>query len=85
MQSLQDSVYAAPEDVFPELFVNFLGVPAPLRAALIEAHGEIFDPAWWRSLQDRLRAGDYVDVPPYPAETRLAHQCALPGREEASQ
>ena len=85
LQSLQDSVYAAPEDVFPELFVNFLGVPAPLRAALIEAHGEIFDPAWWRSLQDRLRAGDYVDVPPYPAETRLAHQPALSGREEASQ
>jgi len=71
MQSLQDSVYAAPDDVFPELFVNFLGVPKPLREALIEAHGEIFDPAWWCSLQDRLRAGDYVDVPPYPPEACL--------------
>lgn len=75
MQSLQDTVYAAPEDVFPETFVNFLGVPLALRAALIETHGEIFDPAWWRGLQDRLRAGDYVDIPPYPAEARLA---ALP-------
>jgi len=74
MQSLQDSVYAGPDDVFPELFVNFLGVPTFLREALLEAHGEIFDPSWWRGLQDRLRAGDYVDVPPYPAETRLVPQ-----------
>jgi len=68
---LQDAVYAAPEDVFPELFVHFLGVAAPLREALREAHGEIFDPAWWCALQARLRAGDYVDVPPYPAASRL--------------
>jgi len=85
MQSLQDSVYAGPDDVFPELFVNFLGVPTFLREALIEAHGEIFDPSWWRGLQDRLRAGDYVDVPPYPAETRLVPQpLATADREGAS-
>jgi len=83
MQSLQDSVYAGPDDVFPELFVNFLGVPKTLRDALIEAHGEIFDPAWWRSLQDRLRAGDYVDVPPYPPEARLAHDVAPADQQNA--
>jgi isocitrate dehydrogenase kinase/phosphatase len=76
MQPLQDAVYAAPDDVFPELFVNFLGVPKTLRDALIEAHGEIFDPAWWSRLQDRLRAGDYVDVPPYPPEACLARAVA---------
>lgn len=70
-QPLQDILYAAPEDVFPELFVNFLGVPAKLRDALCEAHGEIFDPAWWRALQARLRAGEAVDVPPYPATARV--------------
>jgi len=68
---LQDAVYAAPEDVFPELFVNFLGVSAPLRQALGEAHPEIFDPVWWRAVQARLRAGEYVDVPPYPDASRL--------------
>jgi isocitrate dehydrogenase kinase/phosphatase len=68
---LGDWLYAAPEDVFPELFVNFLGVPAPLREALREAHGEIFDPAWWCALQTRLRAGEHVDVPAYPPATRL--------------
>ena len=69
---LQDAVYAAPEDVFPELFVNFLGVSATLRQALCEAHPEIFDPAWWRELQARLHAGDYVDVPAYPEVARLS-------------
>lgn len=68
---LEDWLYAAPQDVFPELFLNFLGVPAPLREALREAHGEIFDPAWWCALQARLRAGAHVDVPAYPESARL--------------
>jgi isocitrate dehydrogenase kinase/phosphatase len=69
---LADWLYAAPDDVFPELFVNFLGVPARLRDALRAAHGEIFDPSWWQALQVRLQAGDYVDVPAYPDSARLA-------------
>lgn len=68
---LEDWLYAAPQDVFPELFVNFLGVPAPLRQALLGAHPEIFDPAWWCALQARLRAGEHVDVPAYPESARL--------------
>jgi isocitrate dehydrogenase kinase/phosphatase len=67
---LDEVLYAAPADVFPELFVRFLGVPAPLRRALCEVHGEIFDPAWWRAMQQRLRQ-EYVDVMPYPATARL--------------
>ncbi len=78
MRPLQDEVYAAPEDVFPELFVKFLGVPPRLREALCEAHGEIFDPRWWQALQARLRAGDYVDVPPYPATATLPVQVPPP-------
>lgn len=68
---LGDWLYAAPGDVFPELFVRFLGVPAPLSEALCEAHAEIFDAAWWRGVQAALRTGNYVDVMPYPAEARL--------------
>ena len=68
---LEDWLYAAPEDVFPELFVNFLGVPTGLREALQAAHPEIFDPAWWCALQARLRAGEYIEVAAYPASARL--------------
>ena len=57
--------------MFPELFPQFLGVPAALRDALLREHGELFDPAWWRGVQQRLRAGEYLDVPPYPDSARL--------------
>ncbi|TAM01208.1 MAG: bifunctional isocitrate dehydrogenase kinase/phosphatase, partial [Rhodanobacter sp.] len=69
---LGDWLYAAPEDVFPELFVNFLGVPRRLRDAVCSAHPEIFDATWWRDLQTRLGRGEHVDVLPYPAEARLS-------------
>ncbi len=58
-------------DVFPEMFSRFLGVPADLRNALIETHGEIFDAEWWRSVQQGIAHGDYSDIPPYPPTARL--------------
>lgn len=58
-------------DVFPELFPQFLGVPAVLRKALIERHGEIFDAAWWQQVQGGIARGDYSDVPPYEDRARI--------------
>jgi len=57
--------------VFPELFARFLGVPDALRASLLAAHPEIFDPAWWQSVQSQLAAGDSTDIPPYPESARV--------------
>jgi isocitrate dehydrogenase kinase/phosphatase len=68
---LDEWLYAARDDVFPELFPQFLGLPAVLREALRREHGEIFDAAWWRGVQARLRAGDYLDVAPYPETARI--------------
>jgi isocitrate dehydrogenase kinase/phosphatase len=68
---LDEWLYAGADDVFPELFPQFLGISAALRARLCQTHGEIFDPAWWRDVQARLAAGEYFDVPPYPATARL--------------
>ncbi len=61
-------------DVFPEMFPQFLGVPAHLRKALIEKHGEIFEADWWRSVQQGLAGGDYSDVPPYPPSALLTRE-----------
>ncbi|ANB19292.1 bifunctional isocitrate dehydrogenase kinase/phosphatase [Dokdonella koreensis] len=72
---LEDWLTVRENDVFPEQFPRFLGIPAELRAALIATHGEIFDPRWWQAVQAGLAAGDYADVPPYPPSARLA---ALP-------
>jgi isocitrate dehydrogenase kinase/phosphatase len=68
---LQDWLYARQDDVFPALFTHFLGLSPALRRALLDAHPGIFEAEWWRGIQARLRAGDYLDVPPYPASARL--------------
>lgn len=68
---LDEWLYAGADDVFPELFPQFLGIVPALRARLREVHGEIFDPAWWRDVQTRLAAGEHFDVAPYPEAVRL--------------
>ena len=71
-RALEDWLSVRHDDVFPELFKRFLGLPDSLRDALLERHPEIFDPDWWKTLQGKLAAGEYADVPPYPSSARLA-------------
>jgi isocitrate dehydrogenase kinase/phosphatase len=61
-----------PDDVFPEEFRRFVGIEGAPRASFEAAHGQIFDPAWWRSMQDRVRAGELIPVFPYEPGARLA-------------
>ena len=68
---LEEWLTVSHDDVFPELFARFLGLPDGLRSALLDAHPEIFDAAWWQALQTRLAAGDSIDIPPYPAWVRV--------------
>jgi isocitrate dehydrogenase kinase/phosphatase len=63
--------YVGDSDVFPEQFPRFLGLDGAQQEALLAAHGEIFTVAWWLELQKRIRSGELVDVPPYPARLRL--------------
>jgi isocitrate dehydrogenase kinase/phosphatase len=58
-------------DVFPEEFLNFLRLPAPARAALLEQHEDLFHPDFWRSVQRKLREGQILEVFPYRPERRL--------------
>ena len=60
-------------DVFPETFLKFLGFEDRLREVFLEKHGEILEAGWWRALQERLAAGDLVEVLPYhPHRVRVA-------------
>ncbi len=59
------------EDVFPEEFQRFLGLPATLRAPFIARHPELFDAGWWRGLQARVAAGELAEFMPYPEDQRL--------------
>ena len=69
-----ESFYVGPLDVFPEQFPRFLGMDEDLRAALLKAHGDVFDVRWWQNLQAAIRAGQIVDVPPYSEQVRLKAQ-----------
>jgi isocitrate dehydrogenase kinase/phosphatase len=58
-------------DVFPEEFLNFISLPGPARAALLEQHADLFHPDFWRSVQWKLREGETPEVFPYQSERRL--------------
>jgi isocitrate dehydrogenase kinase/phosphatase len=61
-----------PNDIFPEEFPNFLSFPPQARKALLKRHGDLFQPDFWRQVQERLRTGDLPEIPPYNEERRLA-------------
>ncbi len=65
--------YIGENDVFPETFLKFLGFEDRLRDVFLEKHAEILEAGWWRALQERLAAGDLVEVLPYhPHRVRVA-------------
>lgn len=60
-------------DVFPETFLNFLAFDDAQRAAFMRVHGEILTAAFWRHVQEKIGAGDMLEVLPYhPHRVRVA-------------
>jgi len=60
-----------PDDVFPEEFARFLGIDGELREAYLEHHGDLLTATWWRQVQERVAAGEMIDIFPYQPEQRL--------------
>jgi len=58
-------------DIFPEEFVRFLELDGELRDAFYEHHLDLFTVEFWQGVQDRLRAGEIMDVFPYPQSRRF--------------
>ena len=71
--------YVGPMDIFPEEFRTFLGLQEPLRSVFIEYHGDLFDAEFWKRMQARHRAGEVVDIVPYPDYRRLVQASILEG------
>jgi isocitrate dehydrogenase kinase/phosphatase len=69
----EPTFYVGENDVFPEEFLRFLGLPERLRGAFLAAHGEILTADFWRRMQARHHAGDIVDIFPYRETQRLRH------------
>jgi isocitrate dehydrogenase kinase/phosphatase len=60
-----DWFYVGESDVFPETFINFLGLDAGMKQVFLDAHRETLTADWWRGIQERLREGDLLEVLPY--------------------
>ena len=60
-----------PNDIFPEEFLRFLSFPEPALTVLMERHGDLFRPEYWRGVQEELRAGHLPEILPYAEERRL--------------
>jgi isocitrate dehydrogenase kinase/phosphatase len=58
-------------DVFPEEFRRFLGLPADLMRLFERHHGDLFTAQFWRGMQQRHLAGELLDFFPYPVSRRL--------------
>jgi len=58
-------------DIFPEELQRFLGFDGHLREVFLREHGNLFDPEYWRSLQERNRSGELIDFFPYAEARRL--------------
>ncbi len=65
--------YVGADDIFPEEFLRFLGLPERLRDAFLAAHAELLTPHFWRRYQERHRRGEVIDIFPYKQTQRLHH------------
>ncbi len=58
-------------DIFPEEFERFLGLPMVTRQPFREKHGDLFQADFWRALQAKFQAGEIPEVSPYATSRRL--------------
>lgn len=61
-----------PNDVFPEELPRFLGLGDDLRAAFDERHADLFEPGFWKDVQQRIAAGEIIEILPY-RRSRVLH------------
>jgi len=63
--------YVGDNDIFPEEFIKFFGLQPNVKGVFLETHGDLLSVDFWTTMQERIRAGEIVDVFPYPQSRRL--------------
>jgi len=63
--------YVDENDVFPEEFRKFLGLPEPLREVFLQHHADLFEVDFWLRAQRAVRAGELPHIFPYAAGCRI--------------
>ncbi len=74
-----------PRDVFPEEFGSFLGFTDAQMDVFMAHHSDLLTSAFWRELQARHRAGEFIEVLPYDESYRPPWaKATLRGRDSAA-
>lgn len=60
-----------PQDIFPEEFINFLGLSPEHKRVFLDYHADLLDADYWNHLKEQLATGELFHVPPYAPGRRL--------------
>jgi isocitrate dehydrogenase kinase/phosphatase len=66
-----EMITAEPNDIFPEEFKAFMAPEGPIGEIFLAEHHEIFDPKYWRDIQKRIEAGEYLSFYAYDQYRRF--------------
>ncbi|HRH56336.1 MAG TPA: bifunctional isocitrate dehydrogenase kinase/phosphatase [Chitinophagales bacterium] len=66
-----EMITAEPNDIFPEEFKAFMAPDGPIGEIFLAEHNEIFDPKYWRDIQKRIEAGEYLSFYAYDQYKRF--------------
>jgi isocitrate dehydrogenase kinase/phosphatase len=59
-------------DIFPQEFLRFMGLPPSIQDIFIARHGDLLDITYWHDIQQRLASGELLSIIPYTDAQRLA-------------
>jgi isocitrate dehydrogenase kinase/phosphatase len=68
--------YVGPSDVFPEQFLEFLGLRGGLREEFLAHHADLLKAAYWRGLRECHVAERHLEVVPYARRPRAPSAAA---------
>lgn len=66
--------YVDENDVFPEEFRQFLGLPQPLEKIFLEYHADLFGIDFWLQAQQAILAGNLPHIYPYANSCRIDYK-----------
>ncbi len=66
-----EMITAEANDIFPEEFKAFMAPDGPIGEIFLAEHNEIFDPKYWRDIQKRIAAGEYLSFYAYDQYKRF--------------
>ena len=58
-------------DVFPEEFLRFMGLPNSVKETFLTHHSDLLTAEFWQQIQERLLAGEIITIRPYLERHRL--------------